>query len=557
MGNVTVLGEQIRMIDLLIFTGLEFLGILAIVGNLALIAVLLRNKYLCRASFILMLNLAIADVLHGIVTTCYFYPPIVLKTTHVGELVIRLFNIVDWTAWAITLTHMSAICLDRLIAIMLYGRYNIIVTIPRIRNYRQGTQKSSSESSSSLLKQQRSQWHRASTMLLEMSMKMGSKHMATTDVREIAAKRANRQQQRILLQISVVALIFYAYMTAYYISYYSRYFHSTAAMVFNSFFYSTTHMINPVIYFSLNKEMRAQLWCAFSDLFDFVGCKKKDPYGFANTSTKINQSTKGLTSTCETAMSQEGEEAQSSSAGAESAEIQAIVNNASYESGMFSVKIISKEYQSLHDDVERNKMTSRERSAFLKQLLKVLQYTSSHSVQNDSLGVDPNLRTTRLHDTTLPQAVKGKLVSFFLKKISSIKNHVAVFRILSRIITPRNQTNLSYLNLNFVFYRYMRMSTTMQMIAKEPLEKFEQDINFKKKSRSMTTLDRQPLLDDEKELEEETSVDSLTRSRSSSLLSSLNDEHHTSELLPSESLAFLLKYTDEEEEYDYDDIEYL
>lgn len=32
--------------------------------------------------------------------------------------------------------HMSAICLDRLIAIMLYGQYNFIVTIPRIRAYR-------------------------------------------------------------------------------------------------------------------------------------------------------------------------------------------------------------------------------------------------------------------------------------------------------------------------------------------------------------------------------------------------------------------------------------
>lgn len=41
---------------------------------------------------------------------------------------------------------------------------------------------------------------RASTMLLEMSMRMGSKHI-NNDVRELASRRANRQQQRILLQV--------------------------------------------------------------------------------------------------------------------------------------------------------------------------------------------------------------------------------------------------------------------------------------------------------------------------------------------------------------------
>lgn len=37
-------------------------------------------------------------------------------------------------------------------------------------------------------------------MLLEMSMRMGSKAYST-DVRELASRRANRQQQRILLQV--------------------------------------------------------------------------------------------------------------------------------------------------------------------------------------------------------------------------------------------------------------------------------------------------------------------------------------------------------------------
>ncbi|EGT59215.1 hypothetical protein CAEBREN_02927 [Caenorhabditis brenneri] len=127
--------DRVSVVDVIIFIGLESLGICAILGNLALIIVLLNNKYLHRASFILMLNLAIADVIHGFVTTCHFYPPILLKEMHIGEMAVRLFNIADWTAWAITLTHMSAICLDRLIAIILYGRYNVLVTVQRIKTF--------------------------------------------------------------------------------------------------------------------------------------------------------------------------------------------------------------------------------------------------------------------------------------------------------------------------------------------------------------------------------------------------------------------------------------
>lgn len=51
-----------------------------------------------------MLSLAIADVLHGIVTTSFFYPPIILKTIPVSSIGVRIFNTIDWTAWSITLT---------------------------------------------------------------------------------------------------------------------------------------------------------------------------------------------------------------------------------------------------------------------------------------------------------------------------------------------------------------------------------------------------------------------------------------------------------------------
>ncbi|KAI6176640.1 hypothetical protein M3Y97_00820400 [Aphelenchoides bicaudatus] len=347
---------QLQIDDVIVFVALESLGTMAITGNICLVVVLLRNKYLQRASFILMLSLAIADIIHGIVTTSFFYPPIILRTNHMPRTGVKIFNILDWTAWSITLTHMSAICLDRLIAILLYGRYGLIVTVKRIRFftlfcwisffsintiyifalkacclitplannqfytfgygefetkedkqnaifnglnlftftysplemttlailsvsnpttlvqlYRRHKRKialriqappASRQTNSSL--KTRSQWQRASTMLLEMSMRMGSKQI-NNDVRNIATRRQNRQQQRILLQISVVACLFYFYMGTYYLLYHW-------VVLFNSFFYSVTHMMNPLIYFSLNKEMRVQLIKALNDFLGTVCC---------------------------------------------------------------------------------------------------------------------------------------------------------------------------------------------------------------------------------------------------------------------------------------------
>ncbi|KAK0396761.1 hypothetical protein QR680_001841 [Steinernema hermaphroditum] len=308
----------------LVFAGLECLGAMAIVGNMCLIAVFIRHKYLSRPSFLLMLSLASADVLHGIVTTSYFYPPIVLQRIHLPYLAIRVFNILDWTAWSITLTHMAAISVDRLIAITFYGRYNQIITHRLIRNFSMTcwivffatnttffifnfcclitpleehhyytfgfeTYNLSARSfshlniytytyvplelvtisiltvSTPLTLIQLYRRHKrklalrmASTMLIEMSMKMGSQHVQN-HLKEIAAKRANRQQQRIFFQISTVTVFFYSYMTAYYTCYYLFEITNKWAVLFNSFFYSATQMINPLIYFWLNRELRQHL----------------------------------------------------------------------------------------------------------------------------------------------------------------------------------------------------------------------------------------------------------------------------------------------------------
>jgi hypothetical protein len=61
-------------------------------------------------------------------------------------------------------------------------------------------------------------------------------------------------------------------MVAYYLLYHVIVVQNKWIVLFNSFFYSTTHMINPVIYFSLNKEMRAQLVKALSAILSTVCC---------------------------------------------------------------------------------------------------------------------------------------------------------------------------------------------------------------------------------------------------------------------------------------------
>lgn len=67
-------------------------------------------------------------------------------------------------------------------------------------------------------------------------------------------------------------------MTTYYLVYHVFDVENKWVVLFNSFFYSTTHMINPVIYFSLNKEMRAQLMQAVLDLADWLCCVKGKRY---------------------------------------------------------------------------------------------------------------------------------------------------------------------------------------------------------------------------------------------------------------------------------------
>ncbi|ULT83906.1 hypothetical protein L3Y34_012893 [Caenorhabditis briggsae] len=468
---------------------------------------------------------------------------------------------------------MSAICLDRLIAIILYGRYNVLVTVQRIKTfsiscwafflstnvtlfflqaccmirpleslnyYSFGYAENSGENfnvyvltytpveiltililsfSNPITLVQLYRRHKrkialrqASTMLLEMSMKMGSKHIAN-DVREMAARRSNRQQQRILLQITVVALIFYAYMTAYYVSYYSR-FQSIAVMIFNSYFYSITHMINPVIYFSLNKEMRSQLKEAFVDFRKFFSCKKKDPYGFANSSTKINHSTKltmvrAQSTSCSetsplfssnnhyksTGTTQKNEErlldsVEGSSTGNESAEIRAIVQNDD-PSDQCS---LPKSDIYVTPPVEMpNKMGAKERSTFINQLVSALQYASNKSLSSVKGQNEVNEGEEYGEDERAAENGEQLRVQPVLRKLdkSATTNDIS----------------------SMIKQRYIRFSNTLQVISR--------DSNFLSENHkyvSMGSLERSCLLNDMSGNSDSTSTTvqkSITRSTSS------------------------------------------
>uniref|UniRef100_A0A183BSD9 G_PROTEIN_RECEP_F1_2 domain-containing protein n=1 Tax=Globodera pallida TaxID=36090 RepID=A0A183BSD9_GLOPA len=269
--------KSVYMDDLLVFFALESLGTLAIVGNCCLVVVLMKNRYLQRASFVLMLSLALADILHGIVTTTFFYPPILLRRVVVPPIGVRIFNILDWTAWSITLTHMSAICLDRLLAITLYGQYSQLITVRRAKLFTVTCWTAFSAlnvvyilARFCCLISPLAESHFYSFGYGEFESQFERVHSALSGANMF--KLTYTPLELGTLAISVVAIIFYLYMSAYYLLYHVFNVSNKWLVLFNSFFYSTTHMINPVIYFSLNKDMRAQLIRAIADCLNWACC---------------------------------------------------------------------------------------------------------------------------------------------------------------------------------------------------------------------------------------------------------------------------------------------
>uniref|UniRef100_A0A915J0M4 G-protein coupled receptors family 1 profile domain-containing protein n=1 Tax=Romanomermis culicivorax TaxID=13658 RepID=A0A915J0M4_ROMCU len=121
--------------DWFVFMLLEFLAVFGFAGNLILLIIIFRSHLIGHPSFLLVISLISADIFHCLTTSLYFYPPILCPKnfdtdTIVGEanFTMKFFNFIDWTAWSVTLTHMSAICLDRFAALT-FLQYSHLVTV--------------------------------------------------------------------------------------------------------------------------------------------------------------------------------------------------------------------------------------------------------------------------------------------------------------------------------------------------------------------------------------------------------------------------------------------
>lgn len=302
--------------DLIVFYLLEFLDLIGFCGNILLLIVIFRSGLLERPSFVLISSLAISDVLHCIVTSVYFYPPIGMRSLTYSRTSARFMNAVDWTAWGITLTHMSAICIDRLMAILLlhmYGRittvrrmlfftvtcwtvfitvnatlasYNVCcLIVPQPEYYTFGFEALSvNDTSINVFKpiyvpleigtiftlaicnpitlfrlyrryKRTNTMKRASFVFLEATTRTFARHRVSLEPTQATLSK----DAKIFIQIIGVTVIFFLYMFIYYLFFYVMEMTQKWSAVLNSFLYTTCHMINPIVYFSLNEQMQDQL----------------------------------------------------------------------------------------------------------------------------------------------------------------------------------------------------------------------------------------------------------------------------------------------------------
>lgn len=305
----------VTTVDFVVFSILELMDIIGFCGNILLLIVIFRSGLLERPSFVLISSLALSDVLHCTVTALYFYPPIGLRSMTYSRISSRFMNAVDWTAWGITLTHMSAICIDRLMAIILLHMYSTITTvkrmvtftvlcwtifvtlnitlasfdlccliIPQPEYYTFGFETlSSNDTSINVFKpiyvpleigtmftlaicnpitlfrlyrryRRNMTMKRASFVLLEVTTRTFTRRRVSMEATASLSRDA-----KIFIQIIGVTVIFFLYMFIYYLFFYIMEMTEKWAAVLNSFLYSVCHMINPIVYFSLNDQMQEQL----------------------------------------------------------------------------------------------------------------------------------------------------------------------------------------------------------------------------------------------------------------------------------------------------------
>uniref|UniRef100_A0A914UH58 G-protein coupled receptors family 1 profile domain-containing protein n=1 Tax=Plectus sambesii TaxID=2011161 RepID=A0A914UH58_9BILA len=292
----------------IVFVLVEFLGIVGFLTNVFLIITIVRWKHYRFPSFLIIGSLAVADTYHCLHTSTYFYPPIVNLGTGSDPLLgwILVMNALDWTAWGITLTHMIGLSFDRFLAIVKYNHYKLYVTSRRVALLIaaawaiEGTLAlvlASTQSccpmvpkpdllSFDFIKIDRwtnktgivhtVNWYSYVYMpqeVIAMFLLLVLNPISVLTLYRRSKKAAGlcsssgrrfRRDLRVYLQIGVVIAVFFAYMTAYYLTINLKLTNRLGVTLFNSLLYNINNMINPLVYVTINKHLRAHFWNTIS-----------------------------------------------------------------------------------------------------------------------------------------------------------------------------------------------------------------------------------------------------------------------------------------------------
>lgn len=96
---------------------------------------------------------------------------------------------------------------------------------------------------------------RASVVLMELTRTLTRGHCSV----EPSTATMLSKDAKIFIQIIGVTIIFFLYMFIYYLFFHVMEMTGKWSAMLNSFLYTVCHMVNPVVYFSLNEQMQEQL----------------------------------------------------------------------------------------------------------------------------------------------------------------------------------------------------------------------------------------------------------------------------------------------------------
>ncbi|KAJ7374610.1 hypothetical protein OS493_004948 [Desmophyllum pertusum] len=110
-------------------------SLITCMGNSVILHVIWKTRELHSPSFVLLFCLAASDLLVGLICQPFF---VAYKVAELGNdfsvyCPLRMIHsISSWTTSGVSLLTLSAVSIDRLLALTLHLRYNVVVTVPRV-----------------------------------------------------------------------------------------------------------------------------------------------------------------------------------------------------------------------------------------------------------------------------------------------------------------------------------------------------------------------------------------------------------------------------------------